>query len=93
MWLFFILLLGELKMHTVQKQRFSRCCSISSTYPCKLDDSGLMVLVKKRWHILVYIYHKQFEIMQKFNDIDNAQTANINCKADIDLVRRSEPKT
>ena len=33
MWLFFILLLGELKMHTVQKQRFSRCCSISSTYP------------------------------------------------------------
>ena len=75
------------------QEKLVRCCSISGTYLCKLDDSGLMVLVKKRWHILVYIYHKQFEIMQKFNDIDNAQTANINCKADIDLVRRSETKT
>ena len=33
MWLFYILLMGELKMYAVQKQRFSRCCSISSTFP------------------------------------------------------------
>ena len=33
MWLVHILLLGELKMHTVQKQGFSWCDSIASIYP------------------------------------------------------------